>query len=576
MRRYGSHKTLVLLLAGLVISASFCAAQEQRERQWRPIIAMPLPYPYLSHPFYDYLEREETASAMRLVSDTKPYLSLAFRSPSEPQQVKSLFGREHNRFGIENTARSAVAGGMRGDYGGTWQRVVQSVFGHRPISRWFYDDGTHFLRFAFNSNSERRLAATFQPVYGLELINTDDARGKLMRFTSGARFEGGYAGKLRFLMDFRDHTETGNGPYWLRSRLYEDRWAAVDLKGNSSTSYDISESFIQYYGRDLSITVGRGRHHWGPGQFGSLFLNSNNPPFDYVRFDAVLEDEQSPRAIYYTFLHGFLQSATTAKTLYVNPDSRPRTLNAEKYLSAQRLEVRPRGNILLGFSQGVVYGDRGLQLGYLTPLNFLYSVQHSNDDKDNFVLGLDGTWRVVPGLKLYGEAFFDDIVVGDLTKATGNNKSAYTLGVHGIVPQPFWSKFDARVEYTKIRPFVYSHIFRTNTYSHWYSPLGYTREPNSEFMTAEFRGTFYPLQITLHWSRQNHGSVGGDIDSANFESNKTTFPFLSGTFERITRTGVRVTCEVLPNLMLFAEGMQIQQSHAPARIETRGGFGWNL
>ena len=49
-----------------------------------------------------------------------------------------------------------------------------------------------------------------------------------------------------------------------------------------------SESFLQYYGRDLSISAGRGRFQWGPGRFGSLFLNAHTPPFDYVRFDAAI------------------------------------------------------------------------------------------------------------------------------------------------------------------------------------------------------------------------------------------------------------------------------------------------
>ena len=330
-----------------------------------------------------------------------------------------------------------------------WTKLRRRAGLEENQAQWFYRGGFHFAAWQYDTT----LAVAIQPVYGLEVIETDDERGTISRFTAGARVEGGYARRLHFMVDFRDHTETGNGPYVSRGQLYEDRWAAVDLKGGNSTSYNISESFLQYYGRDLSLTAGRGRFRWGPARHGSLFLNAQMPPFDYVRFDAVLEDQKS-QAIYYTFLHGWLQSQIPAETLYVNPGGRPRTLAAQKYFSAQRLEVRPRADLLFGFSQGVIYGDRGVQLGYLTPFNFLYSVQHSNDDKDNTVIGFDANWRPAAGVRLYGEAFFDDIVVSALTTSSGSNKSVYTTGIHLAGVQGFLKNFDGGIEYTKIRPFV--------------------------------------------------------------------------------------------------------------------------
>ncbi|MFZ5432509.1 MAG: capsule assembly Wzi family protein, partial [Calditrichota bacterium] len=290
----------------------------------------------------------------------------------------------------------------------------------------------------------------------------------------------------------------------------------------------------------------------------------------------------APHAIYYTFIHGWLESHLPEDTLYVNPDGRPRTLNAQKYLSAQRLEVRPRDNLLLGLSQGVIYGDRGVQLAYLTPVNFLYSVQHSQDDKDNFLLGFDGTWRPIRGLKLYGEALFDDIVVGDLTTSSGNNKSAYTVGFQGIIPADILRQFDATLEYTKIRPFVYTHFFASNIYTHWTSPLGYSQEPNSDYFTAQLRYTFYPVQASIMASRQRHGSnadgrnAGGDIYLPSYDGNSAIYPFLAGKLNKTSRFGVALNVELLPNLNLFGSGQVVKATNTSERFETNFGFGWNL
>jgi len=561
-----THRRSFLLMAAISFAA--CAGAQ-------PSPVLFLQFPLVDHPAYSYLERMQTAGNLPLLSSSRPYLG-HLRHPVRLRDDVRL-GRENRRYLAESAAAMRIIGrDYVSEYESGWTRLRQSAGLADGRWPWLYSDGFHLASWRYDTT----FSVSVHPVYGLEVVETDDARGTITRFTGGARVEGGYARRLHFMVDFRDHTESGNGPYLNdslgRGRLYEDRWGAVSLEGGSSTSYDISESFLQYYGRDLSVAAGRGRFRWGPARQGSLFLNSQMSPFDYVRFDAVLENDRA-QGVFYTFLCGSLESQLVAETLYVSPGGRPRTLNPQKFLSAQRLEVRPRANLLFGFSQGVIYGDRGVQLGYLTPLNFLYSVQHSNDDKDNVVLGFDANWRPVRGVRFYGEAFFDDIVVSALTTSSGSNKSAYTAGVHLAGVRGFASHFDGGIEYSKIRPFVYSHVFAVNAYTHWTSPLGYTLEPNSEFITAELRGTFYPLQVRLCASRQNHGSVGGSIYEPLKDAVKDDlYPFLAGDVVHATRIGGSVEWEALPNLRLRIEGNHGERTGSDNRLEWRGGFAWNL
>ncbi|RPH93238.1 hypothetical protein EHM69_10860 [candidate division KSB1 bacterium] len=538
--------------------------------------ALQFSFPLVDHPVYAYLKRLETTGDIALQSGTRPYLG--FMHHPIRLEGDTFFDREFQRYRDEAAANMAVVNQDESSRESGWRKLRAKAGIPSDRMPWLYRTGFHLASWQYDST----FSAAIQPVYGLETIRTDDERGTVLRFTSGLRVEGGYAQRLHFMVDFRDHTEAGNGPYWTRDRLYEDRWAAVDLKGGKTTSYDISESFLQYYGRDLSLSAGRGRHHWGPAQFGSLFLNSRMPPFDYLRFDGTLESSRE-QAVYYTFLHGWLQSSVPAETLYTNPGGRPRTLNSQKYLSAQRLELRPRTNLLFGFSQGVVYGDRGVQLSYLTPLSFLYSVQHANEDKDNMLLGFDAAWRPARGIRIYGEFLFDDIIVSRLTTSSGDNKHAYTLGVNAAGTQRFWRHFDWTANYTRVRPFVYSHIFATNVYSHWTSPIGYTLQPNSDYLASELRGTYYPFQFTFHVSRQNHGentaerNVGGDIYAPLYDARKTgIYPFLDGRLVRTTHIGLRIHWELLPGLRLDASGTHIQTTGADHRVEICGGFGWNL
>jgi len=567
MKHEQTSQQFCFVLAMLALVGCACA---------QPVSTLNLQFPLVDHPVYSYADRLQTATSIPLFSGTRPWLAHVHHPILLPRDI--LLTREDRRYLAEGAAAMRIIGyESPADYESGWTRLRRGAGLSESRWPWLYSDGFHFALWRYDTT----FSVSLQPLYGLDVVETDDERGTIARFTGGLRVEGGYARRLHFMADFRDHTESGNGPYDSRSHLLEDRWAAVGERGASSTSYDLSESFLQYYGRDLSLAAGRGRFRWGPARQGSLFLNSQMPPFDYLRFDAALENERS-QGIFYTFVHGWLEADSVAKRLasfilYVTPGGRPRTLNPQKYLSAQRLEVRARSNLLFGFSQAVIYGDRGVQLGYLTPLNFLYSVQHSNDDKDNTVLGFDANWRPVAGVRLYGEAFFDDISVSALTTSSGGNKSAFTAGLHLAGTSGFVRHLDGGIEYTRIRPFVYSHVFAVNAYTHWTSPLGYTLEPNSEFITADLRGTFYPLQVTLRASRQNHGSVGGSIYKPLDDNHQDRlYPFLGGRVIHTTRAGAAVEWEVVPSLRVRVEGNQIEQTGSAGRLELRGGFGWNL
>ncbi len=570
-----TNRLIVLAIAVAILVAVGNTAAETGGSAYP---ALYFDYPILGHRFYDFLDRCEAREGIPLQSHIRPYVqfhfdSLHFGTPSD---------REARRFLSEGYARHFITEGrIEKPFESGWRRLMGRLgMENRPVLKWLFPTNQHFAAVQF----EGKLALTYQPVYGLEGIWTrPEARG-IRRSTAGFCLEGGFARAVHFMVDFRDHGESGRGPYTSRQQLYEDRWAYVGFKDKAkSVSYDISESFVQYYGRNLSLAVGRGRHAWGPGRFGQLFLSAQGPPFDYVRLDAVFRGKHDT-ALHYVFLHGFLKSVeASGDTLYYAADGRPRILDAQKFISAQRLEVRACRNLLLGFSQGVIYGDRDVELAYLAPMSFLYSTQHAQGDKDNFLLSFDATWRLFRGFVTYGEFLVDDMAVSRIFTDDERNKSAYTLGMHAA-PRGRWRFLDARIEYTRVRPFVYSHIFPVNVYTHYTSPLGYTLEPNSEFVTAEVRATLYPVQFGILWHRQNHGAnsempeyknVGGSVYWPS-PGLRGSYPFLDGVFGRTECFSLWGVLELLENFLVEARMSRISETNADARVETALGFSWNF
>jgi hypothetical protein len=569
-----TQKGLTLLGAVVMIFSVTAVSTADTNHSTNPTLHFD--YPLLGHRFYDFLDRIEVSGEAPLQSRIRPYLQFH----SDSLHATPRVDREMRRFASEGHARHFIAEGRieSPDESG-WNRFFERT-GIRKLKafNWLYATNHHFAALRL----EDQFALTYQPIYGLEGIWTDpEARG-IRRSTAGFRFEGGFNRAVHFMVDFRDHGESGRSPYHSRGQLYEDRWALVDIEqGARSVSYDISESFVQWYGRNLSVALGRGRHQWGPGRFGQLFLSAEGPPFDYARLNTVLRGTRG-LALCYTFLQGVLKPVDApGDTLYFLANGRPRVIDARKFFSAQRFELRARSNLLLGFSQGVIYGDRGVELAYFAPLSFLYSVQHAQGDKDNLLLSFDATWRPFCGLVTYGELLVDDMALAEFFSNAARNRSAFTLGLHTI-PLPAWRFLDAQAEYTRVRPFVYSHVLPVNRYMHWESPLGYTLEPNSEFITCQLRATFYPAQFGFRWQRQNHGAnppgknVGGDITTPLLDSPPGSYPFLAGELEQTDRYSITALLEVLENFLIEGRITRIDEPIGDTHTESAISLSWNF
>ena len=87
-----------------------------------------------------------------------------------------------------------------------------------------------------------------------------------------------------------------------------------------------------------------------------------------------------------------------------------------------------------------------------------------------------------PGVRVYTEVLFDEFRIAELrTPSDGwwGNKWSWQLGVHATdVVRPL--QLALRAEYTRTRPFTYSHRDPRNAYLHYSDLLGHPAGPNTE------------------------------------------------------------------------------------------------
>lgn len=285
-------------------------------------------------------------------------------------------------------------------------------------------------------------------------------------------------------------------------------------------NYDTFDGYLRYrpQGDWLGLMVGRNPVYMGFGFTDRLFLSNNTVPFDFLKLDL------SYKAVSYSFIYGSLRG-----------DSLGKDLDA-KNITTHRLDIKFADAFRMGFFESVVSANTPFSFTFLNPVSFLTSAelnkssQPGQNNDNNAIMGIDMLITPLRSLALQGSLLVDDLEFSTLFKDNSGitNKFAWQVGV-------LWENaftlpnLRLRTEYTKLDPFVYSHVSNKTQYTHWDLPLGHHLEPNSDEIavgldydiTSRIRMNFlYQFQRSANGIvKDSLGRVivnyGGNIDNAS-------------------------------------------------------------
>lgn len=266
-------------------------------------------------------------------------------------------------------------------------------------------------------------------------------------------------------------------------------------------NFDTFDGYIRYRtsGEWLALMVGRNPVYQGFGFIDRLFLSNNTVPFDYIRLDL------GYKAVKYTFMYGSLRG-----------DSVGRTIDA-KNISTHRLDVQFGNKFKVGFFESVITANNPFSFTFLNPINFLTSAELSKssqagkENDNNSLIGLDAMFIPARKIAVQGSLLIDDLEFSTLFKDNSKvtNKFAWQLGV-------LWTdaftlpNLELSTEYTKLDPFVYTHVSNKSTYTHWELPLGHHLPPNSDEIAFRLN---YDItnRINLNLLYQHQRSAAGIV-----------------------------------------------------------------
>lgn len=278
-------------------------------------------------------------------------------------------------------------------------------------------------------------------------------------------------------------------------------------------NYDYAYGYLKYYTepyKDMNVSVQLGREDvtLGYGYGSKLILSGDNPTMDFIKFNF------DYGIISYTSFH-----ASTTGYFSFTPEQR-----YTKYFAHNHLKLKFDNLFDIGIGETMIYSGRGIELGYLSPIGFYKFIEMEIQDRDNGNLYFDLQTKFVKNLELQATFLLDENILsnlGDLEKFT--NKTAYQLGAFWYQPLNI-NDLSLILEYTRIRPYVYTHFDLKNNYTAFGANLGHRIGPNADELMIRTNYNFSEwIRGTIEYRYQRKGNnvyaddgtliknVGGDI-----------------------------------------------------------------
>ncbi len=400
----------------------------------------------------------------------------------------------------------------------------------------FYRNNRNFLSFEHD-----QFHCFIDPIFSREAMyataDTLSGREKVFQSTNGFTFRGNLGPYLGFYFDTRDTKEWGTRTYPTFHKITREGLGFVNGYGDH-IYFDETIAYLVFKLPYFNLIYGKHENKWGPGLYGNLALSDYAAPYDQFKF------QTQYWRFKFTSLVGFLRAY---------PEIRENGQIQSKSIAAHRLELSVTNHFQLGLHETVIYGGRKFEPAYLNPIMFYRSAEHALPNEDNATMGLDFDLSLIKNVKLYGEFLIDDITTTELGTGFYGNKLGYQAGCY-YVNVATVKNLDLRVEYARLRPYVYSHKLPISTYQHFTTTLGHRIGPNSDDLMVQLKYRFSKALVTeVIFEQQRWGdntesyNAGREITRDRAPEEPEYLDFLSGQLNRGVNLTGRIQYELFRN-----------------------------
>lgn len=349
---------------------------------------------------------------------------------------------------------------------------------------------------------------TVSPLIGLSAGGVTDLGDIIKSWRNGARIYGSY-GKLGFyatLQDIHQYPFAGKAEYLTRER-------GGHIKGG--TDFSEMTGGVSYAWEHADISFIKEAPVWGQGYSGTNILSGRAPSFMQIKVHV-----RPVRWLEMSWIHGWLTSMVvdSARSFWVTNayGTKYREVYHRKYMAANIFTFTPFRRLKISAGNSVIYSDPRLTPGYLMPLFFYKSVDHSVNgeiDNSNSQMFIDFSSHQVKHLHIFGTLFIDELSTKRFANSEYNFfswRGGFRTGNFSFLPG-IW--FTAECTFTY--PLTFQHYVPVLTFENQGYNLGhYLRDNTRNYWIALDYKPIRAMNIRL-WHEKSergpdHQSLGGD------------------------------------------------------------------
>ncbi len=462
----------------------------------------------LSNPVYDYLKAMSVKQVIGPINDDNPNLSrgdisnFLYEIDEKSNELSSVEKKLLQKYKIEFLPEER-----------SYDNTTRFFDGDRKFSKRFgeiFSDKKKYVYLYEKDENSLYIDLFGNLIYGKEFKPYSDSSTYI--FDGGFRFQGTVFNHLGYNLSFQKGALLQSPT--LATRIDPRLKNTYKFLENSENiqSYEYNTGYLRYKtspmeGMDISAQIGREQLKFGFGYGERLALSGNAPDMDFIKFN---------------FKYGIINfTSITAST--VGEFHRDIDSNYSKFWAANMLKFSFPGLFDVGMGDIVVY-SRPLEIAYLNPLIFYKFVEQSLQDRDNGLIFFDFQSHFLKNVQFQANFLMDEDFIGNLANLNRfSNKIGYQLGTYLYEPAGI-ENLSLIFEYTKIRPFVYSHQIAKNSYTSYTEILGNSIGPNADELRLNAIYNFSDrMQLNLLFKKIREGNniydangnllknVGGDV-----------------------------------------------------------------
>lgn len=272
---------------------------------------------------------------------------------------------------------------------------------------------------------------------------------------------------------------------------------------NDGKSADFSEmrGGITYAWKWGNLGLVKNHVIWGDNYNGSNILSGRTPSFPMIVFNI-----KPAKWFELNYIHGFLTSNVIDSTdYYVGEDNELRYRYRNKYIAANMITITPVRGLNIGLGNSIVYAERSVKAGYLIPIMFYKSIDHSStmgSENQNSQMFLNLSSRNIKHLHLYASIFVDELSV-ERWFNDEHNFSSFKAGAN-LDNYPL-KNLSVTGEYTYTLPITYKHRLLNTTFACNDFGLGHYLGDNSrELYLAMTYKPFSTFHVKASFSNAQH------------------------------------------------------------------------